>query len=277
MFNLLAETGNSQPWLGLSLILLIALAIVTILICIVSLAALVLRIKIFVNYWITDRKKTEGGYNGYSAAVTLLQDLGYGDIQVKQSGFFRAMIFGNHYNPNKKTVYLRKSTYYGENLTAVGLALQKVGLVVLDKNNSASFKMRWRLQKVAVFGPVFFLPIVILGVIGDFVMCVLTGGSFTGLFTLIAACLGFAYFVASFVLSFLVIKVEGRANRETLGIIKGYDFLTPDEQEGVARVFSTYRAAYICDFLINILQLIRIILKILLNIVAAMQNNKNNK
>lgn len=268
--NLLAESNGE----ALSVILIIAIVVVSILIGVATLVALALRIKIFFNYWITNRQKTEGGYNGYTAATEFLKDLGYGDVKVEMGGFFRALFFGNHYNPNKKTIYLRRSTYYGDHLTAIGLALQKVGLVIQDKRNG-SVRSRWRLQKISVFGPIFFMPIVIVGIVCDFVMLYITGGAFTGIFTLIAVFLGFIYFIAGFVLSILVLKVEGKANRETLEIIKNYNFLTPDEQEKVARVFKTYQAAYICDFLINLLELIKLILKILLNIVAV--SSKNNK
>lgn len=122
-----------------------------------------------------------------------MQYLGYNDIKVEKSGFFRAAFFGNHYNPSKKTIYLRSSTYYGEHLTAIGLALQKVGLVIQDKRNSSSFRARWFLQKIALFGPVFFIPIVLAGAIADLVIFFVTGGSFTGIFTLVAALLGFGY------------------------------------------------------------------------------------
>ncbi len=278
LVNLLdgSEASTEGLW-GLGIVLVVAICVVSILIAVVSVVAFVLRIKIFFNYWVTNRQKTEGGYNGCTAATTLLQNLGYSDIQVKKAGFFRALFFSNHYNPNKKTVYLRASTYYGNHLTAVGLALQKVGLVIQDKRNSAAFKARWRLQKFAIFGPIVFIPIVLVGVIMDFVACSMSGTDFTGMYMLIMSVIGFVYFIASFILSFLVIKVEGKANQETLEIIKEYDFLTPYEQELVAKVFSTYRAAYICDFLVNILELIRFILKIMLNVVALMLKNNNGK
>lgn len=270
MFGLLAE---SSGFLGLEIALVIAIAVVSVLILVASVVALVLRIKIFFTYHIANRTKTSGGYTGRTAALTLLSDLGYNDIKVEKCGLFRMLFYGNHYNPNKKTVYLGNTVYNGEHLTAIGLALQKVGLVIQDKRNSAAFKSRWRLQKVALFGPIVFIPIVIVGAVLDLCIALGTGGSFTGIFTLVSTLLGFAYFIVSFILSILVIKVEGKANRETLEIIKNYDFLTPVEQEEVAKVFSAYQAKYICDFLINLLQLIKLILKILLIILASSKNN----
>lgn len=266
VLNLLAPSID-----GTDLVLIIAIIIISILIGIAAIAATVLRTIIFFQYWVTNRKKTEGGYNGQSAAYKLLHELGFDDVQVKKCGIFRALIYGNHYNPTHKTVYLLRSALEGEHLTAIGIALQKVGLVIQDKRDSAAFKARWRLQQIGLFGPILFIPLVLVGVILDLVMLFATGGTFTGIFTLITAILAFALFIVCFVLSFLTMKVEGRANRETLEILKNHDFLTPDEQQKVAKVFRTYQLAYITDFLINLLQLIRLVLKILL---AANQNKK---
>ena len=126
---LLSAEGN----LGLEIALIIAIAIVGVLIILVSLVALILRVKIFFSYWVTNREETEAGYTGGEAARSLLDELGYTDVQVKKAGFFSALLYGNHYNPKKKTVYLRASTLNRKNVTSVGLALQKVGVVVQDE------------------------------------------------------------------------------------------------------------------------------------------------
>ena len=248
-------------------VILIALVLVCIMLGIAAIAATVLRIMIFFSYWITNREKSSGGYTGATAAEKLLSELGYNDIAVRKCGFFAMLFYGNHYNPNKKTVFLRHSTYVGHNLTAVGLALQKVGLVIQDKRDGDTIKKRWKLQKLALFGPVLFIPIVIVGLIIDILTLYLTGGTFTGVATLICALLGVAFFIVCFVLQIMTIKTESKANLETLEIMKNYDFLNAYEQEKIAKVFKTYQLAYITDFIISILQIVKLILKVLLAIV----------
>lgn len=262
--NLIASTDGSTVLEG---VLIIAIVLVAIMIAIAAIAATVLRIMIFFSYWVTNREQSSGGYTGATAAEKLLNELGYNDIQVKKCGFFKMMFYGNHYNPNKKTIFLRSSTYFGPNLTAVGLGLQKVGLVIQDKRDGEAIKKRWKLQKLALFGPILFIPIVIVGLIIDIVTLSLTGGTFTGIATMVCAALGVAFFIVCFILQIMTIKTEGKANRETLEIMKNYDFLNAYEQEKIAKVFKTYQLAYITDFIISILQIVKLILKIALAVV----------
>lgn len=257
----------SSPIDGVELVLFIALAIVTIMIAVASVVALVLRIKIFFSYWVTNRQRTSGGYTGEAAAKKLLAELGYDDIKVEVCGFFRMLLYSNHYNPNKKTIYLRRSVFFGSHLTAIGIALQKVGLAIQDKRNEAAMRRRWKLQKLSVFGSIFFIPIVLVGLVIDFVIMFTTGGEFiSGIGILISAILGTVYFIVCLILSFMTVKVESKANRETLQIMKEHDFLSLSEQEKVAKVFKTYELSYICDFLLNILEIVKFILQIALTV-----------
>ncbi len=252
--------------------LVIAFFAVVVLLGVATLVAGILRIIIFFNYWITDRSSTAAGFTGETAAKHMLAELGYGDIEVKKAGFFRALVYSNHYNPKKKIIYLRASTFKRDNITSVGLALQKVGIAIQDKK-SGSVKSYWRLKQIAVFGPIMFIPLVIVGVVIDFITLFMTGGSFSGVGTLVCVILGIAYFVASFVLTIYTIKVEKRANAEALEIMKNYQLFTEDEYDKIAKVFRVYLLTYITDFIINLLQIIKLILKIAINIFAASQNS----
>lgn len=257
---------SAEGDLGLEIALIIAIAIVGVLIILVSLVALILRVKIFFSYWVTNREETEAGYTGGEAARSLLDELGYTDVQVKKAGFFSALLYGNHYNPKKKTVYLRASTLNRKNVTSVGLALQKVGIVVQDETGGA-VKRRWRLQKFGVFGPLLFIPIVLVGVVLDFVFA--GGGEITGFCSLGASVLGLSFFVVSLILTIFTLQVEKRANATALELMASHNFLTESEREKIRKVFKTYILAYFADFLITLLEIIRFILKIALEIVAA--------
>lgn len=248
--------------------LLTALVIVSIALAVATVAAFVLRIIILANYWVADRTKSVGGYTGGSAAERLIAELGYTDVQVRQAGFFKSMFFGNHYDPNTKTVWLRPSTYRRDNLTSVGLAVQKVAMAAQDKQDSTSLRSRWRLQKLAIFGPIFFIPLVAVGLIIDFA----TG--FSGVPLLVFGLIALAYFVASFVLSVLNISVEKRANRDAMEMLEHTNILAPDEQERVRKVLNTYLLQYIVDFVINLLEIIRLLLKLLLRVFLVSSKRK---
>lgn len=244
-------------------ILAIALLVVTIALAVVTFAALIARLRVLYLYWFANRHKSSGGYTGESAARAALDRLGFTDIKVRKSGIFRAMIFGNYYNRFSKTIWLRRSTMYGDNLTSVGLAIQKVGLVMQDKREEKAFRARSNLHMIGVFGPILFIPLVIVGLIVDFV----TG--FTGIPTLICAALGIVYFICSFIFTLLNIPVEKKANQEALEFLRSSDMLGVDEIKEVEKVFRGYLIAYVLDFIINLLKVIQLILKIALNIAVA--------
>lgn len=244
-------------------ILAIALIAVTIALGVATVASLIARLRVVYLYWFANRHKSSGGYTGESAARAALDRLGFTDVKVRKSGIFRAMIFGNYYNRFSKTIWLRRSTMYGDNLTSVGLAIQKVGLVMQDKREEKAFRARSNLQMIGIFGPIVFIPLIIVGLIIDAV----TG--FTGVPTLICAALAVVYFICSFIFTILNIPVEKKANNEALEFLRSSDMLGADEIKEVEKVFRGYLIAYVLDFIINLLKIIQLILKIALNIAAA--------
>ena len=248
-------------------VLAMSIVVVTILIAIMTVAARIARIRVIYLYWFANRHTSSGGYTGESAARKALDELGFTDIQVRKAGIFRTMIFGNHYNRFTKTIWLRRSTMYGDNLTSVGLAVQKVGLVMQDKREEKAFRTRSLLQMIGVFGPILFIPLVIVGVIID----IATG--FTKIPSLALLGVGLAFFICSFVFTMLNIPVEKKANKEALEFLQGSDMLTEDEQHEVAKVLRGYLIAYVIDFIINVLKLIQLILKIVLQVALSKKNN----
>lgn len=253
--------------LGVEVGLVVALALVTVAIGIGLVVVGILRLIIFGNYWIANRP-TERGLTGEEAATEMLQRMGIYDVEVVESGFFRALFYGNHYNPQKKTIYLRRSTFRGKNITYVALAVQKAALVRQSIEDSGKFLARWRLQKLAFFGPFFFLPIILAGLIVDVVL------GFTGIPTIIAALVSFSLFVCSMVLAGLTVSVEKRGTRDAMDLLSETDLLTPEEQEKAQKVLNVYVLTYITDFILTILKLIQLILKILLNMFSVFSKRK---
>ncbi len=259
--------------LGVGLWLIFALLVVGIAIVVASIVFGILRLIIAWNYWIA-RKPIASGITGEQAALNVLQRLGITDVKVEMEGFFRALFYNNHYNPSKKTIYLRRTTFYGRNVSAVALAAQKAVLVRQDKEDSAKFRARWRLQQCAVFGPMFFIPLVLIGLVIDLVLT-LNGIDFTGIATLIMTAIGLAFFVIAMVLAGLTVSVERRATRETIELLPQTELFQPEEIDKAERVLKTYILAYITDFIIAILKLIQFILKLLLQIFALFTNKDN--
>ena len=136
-----------------------------------------------------------------------------------------------------------------------------------DKREEKAFRTRSLLQMIGVFGPILFIPLVIVGVIID----IATG--FTKIPSLALLGVGLAFFICSFVFTMLNIPVEKKANKEALEFLQGSDMLTEDEQHEVAKVLRGYLIAYVIDFIINVLKLIQLILKIVLQVALSKKNN----
>ena len=259
--DLAAEFGEDV------VVLVMALIVLTILIAVMTVAALIARLRVLYLYWFANRHKSSGGYTGESAARAALDKLGFTDVQVRKAGILRTMVFGNYYNRFSKTIWLRRSTMYGDNLTSVGLAIQKVGLVMQDKREEKTFRTRSILQMIGVFGPIVFIPLVIVGFIIDFA----TG--FSKIPTLAVLGLAIVFYICSFMFTLLNIPVEKKANKEALEFLQGSDMLNEDEQYEVAKVLRGYLIAYVIDFIINLLKLIQLILKIALRIAVNKRSN----
>lgn len=265
---LLSVLDDWSAELGVGVALIVALLIVTVALGAALIVLAVLRLIIFWNYWIARRPATSGITGGHAAEDMLLR-LGIGDVKVEKEGFFRALFYNNHYNPSKKTIYLRRTTFFGTNVTSIAIAAQEVSLVLQDRENSAKFRGRWRLQQLAVFGPAVFLPILLIGLILDFAV------GFTGIPMLIASVIAFAFFLCSMVLAGLTVSVEKRAAKTAVELLAQAPYLTPEEQLKAQKVLRAYILAYITDFVVAILKLIQLILKIAIQIFAAFESSKN--
>ena len=246
--------------LGVSRGLAVAYIIVSILIVIMALAAFVMRIMIFINYYSSNRVKTSNGQSCVDVARSALDKAGLGHIQIKKANIFRAFVFGNCYSITKKTIFLRRSIMNKDSLTAVGVALQKVGVARLCEGDSKMAKTRNYMQIVGLFGPILFLPVILIGMAIDLVLF----QSF-GVVSIISIVIGIIILSAGFIVTLLNIPVEKKANKLALQTIDETGICTAEERKIIAKVLNTYIIAYICDFIVAVLRIVQLILEIVMN------------
>lgn len=238
-----------------------AYVIVSILVVLMAVAALVMWIIVAIKYFSTNKKTLASGKNSFDMARYMLDKSGLTDIQVKQAGFFRAWIYGNYYDMKRKTIYLRKSISNKNSVTAVGLALQKVGIAILCESGDTKAITRYRFKKLGIYGPFLFLPTIIIGVLLDIVIFSLK--SFP--FSIIGFVLGIALLIAGFIQTLLTIPVEKKGNDMALEMIDKTGIMTSDERNMIESVFKAYIIAYVLDFILTVLRIVQFILEILLN------------
>lgn len=253
--------------LGVSRELAIVYLIVSALLVIMIVVAIVMRIIVMVNYLSTNRLKTSTHKTSNEVAREALDKAGLNHIQVKKAGFLRAWFFGNCYSITKKTIFLRKTVYDKDSLTAVGLALQKVGIAKMCEGNSKMAKTRNIMQIVGLFGPFLFIPLVLAGFIIDLLVFEAIGA-----FSIIGIIVGLVILSSGFIVTLLNIPVEKKGNDMAMQMIKEGNILTEEEQQKVKKVLHTYIIAYVCEFIVTVLRIIQLVLEI----VMQAQINKNN-
>lgn len=239
---------------------ILVFAIIGGVVAIAALFAFIARIVLFIKYHSYNKQETEKGWTAYAATRAMLDASGLQDVEVKQCGFFRALIWGNSYSVRKKTIFLRKGIINKRSMTAVGVGLQKVGLAIMDKQGDKKLKARSVLLPLSYISPILFLPTVAIGFLIDFLV------GFTGIIAAIFAGVGVAIYLIAFVYMLLNIPVEKKANNIALNILEQSQLLSPKEIGKVESLFKSYIWVYVIDFIVALLELIRDILKLGYNI-----------
>ena len=247
---------------GVSEGVIIAMSVVVGLLIIVSIFALGVSIFLAISYVRYNKKQNSCGKTGEQIARKILDHHELGHIKVSKTG---SIMFGNSYSHYFKKVRLRRLTWQKRSVTSLAMAAQKSALAVLDKENDADMRTRVRLTPLIYFGPIAFVPMVVIGVLLD----VLLSTGFCGiLFTV----LGLGFYLLSFVMSILVLKTEKKAQKRAYEIMKAEGLATAEELEMCKKLFRLYNIEYINDMVIALLELIFRVLQI----IAYVQNSSSS-
>ena len=247
---------------GVSEGVIIAMSVVVGLLIIASIFAFGISIYLSISYVCYNKKQNSCGKMGEQIARKILDHHELGHIKVSKTG---SIMFGNSYSHYFKKVRLRRLTWKKQSVTSLAMAAQKSALAVLDKENDAEMRTRDRLTPLIYFGPLAFVPMVVIGVLLD----VLLSTGFCGiLFTV----LGLGFYLLSFVMSILVLKTEKKAQKRAYEIMKEEGLATEEELESCKKLFRLYNIEYINDMVIALLELIYRVLQI----VAYAQNSSSS-
>ena len=247
---------------GVSEGVIIAMSVVVGLLIIASIFAFGISIYLSISYVRYNKKQNSCGKTGEQIARKILDHHELGHIKVSKTG---SIMFGNSYSHYFKKVRLRRLTWKKQSVTSLAMAAQKSALAVLDKENDKDMRTRIRLTPLIYFGPIAFVPMVIVGVLLD----VLLSTGFCGiLFTV----LGLGFYLLSFVMSILVLKTEKKAQKRAYEIMKEEGLATEEELESCKKLFRLYNIEYINDMVIALLELIYRVLQI----IAYVQNSSSS-
>lgn len=244
---------------------IIAMSIVAGLLIIASIFAFCISVYLAIRYVIYNKKKNSSGKTGEQIARDILDKNGLGNIKVSATG---SILFGNSYSHYFKKVRLRRLTWKKSSVSSLAMAAQKSALAVLDKEGDKDMKARVKMTPLIYFGPVAFVPLVIIGALLD----ILVFTNANGICTFILTCVALAIYVLSFAMSILVLKTEKKAQKRAYEIMKAEGLATAEELEDCKKLFRLYNIEYINDMVIALLELIYRVLQI----IAYAQSNSSS-
>lgn len=227
--------------------LVIALIIVGGLIILVSIASIIIEIVLAIQYIRYNRTENSLGLSGKDAARKFLDDNDLQHIKVSATG---SLLFGNSYGHYFKKVRLRRFTYKKKSVTSLAMAAQKCQLAIMDKEGDPDMKKRIILTPIVIFGPFAFIPLVIIGVLLDILIL-----NTVGPFTIVLTVAGVVLFLAAFILQFVELKTEIKAQKRCYDLLK-QEGASEEDIELMHGLFRIYNVEYINNIILSILELI---------------------
>lgn len=239
-----------QDWVIISMMVVLGLIVLA------SIVALVTSICLSISYMKYNRKKNSLHQSGEKIARRILDKHELQHIKVSSSG---SMLFGNSYSHFFKKVRLRRLTWKKESISSLAMATQKSSLAILDKEGDKDMKARVKMTPFIYFGPLAFIPLVIIGILIDLFVI----KSDSGMCTIALTAIGLLFYVLSFVMSIMVLKTEKKAQKMALEVMKR-DLLATDEEINMCeRLYRLYNIEYINNMIIALLEMIYRVLQII--------------
>lgn len=263
IITIIRESSNGA-FDGVSDSIIIAMAVVGIALLIMSIIALVVSIILGICYMKYNRTNNSANQTGEVIAREVLDKNELQHIKVSKNG---SILFGNSYSHFFKKVRLRRLTWQKTSVSSMAMAVQKSCLAILDKENDPDMKARIRMTPIIYFGPLAYIPLVIIGAIIDYF--VFNGESAN--FTIIFTCAGTLIYVVSFIMSIKVMKTEKKAQERALSVMKEDGIATDEEVTMCKKLFKLYNIEYINNMIIALLELVYRVLQI----IAYIQNSSS--
>lgn len=247
--------GSGGAFDGASTAVIVAMGVVAFLLLIVSGVAAINSLVLFFSYIKYNNTQNSVGLPGKEIARQVLDKHGLQDIGVSACG---SLLFGNSYSHYFKKVRLRRLTWKKDSISSLAMAVQKSSLAILDHEGDRDMKTRVALTPWIYFGPLAFIPLVLLGIVLDAFIFT----SSNGLWTMLLTGVGLALYVVAFVMALVVLKTEKKAQAKALEIMRADNLATDDEIAMCQDLFRLYNIEYVNDMITALLELVYRVLQI---------------
>lgn len=264
-FRNFAENILEQNFSNVPDIVILSIGIIIILLVILSIISLIIKLFLAIKYHKYNKKQNSIKMTGQNIARKILDENNLQNIKVKASG---SIIFGNSYSHYFKKVRLRRLTWKKESVSSLAMAAQKSCLAILDKENDPDMETRIKLTPLIYFGPLFFIPLIIIGLIIDLFILKSENGTCTLACTLI----GLITYIIAFIMSIKILKTEVKAQNKAYELLRNNNMANEEELIMLKELFKLYNIEYINNMIIALLELVYRILQVFVQL----KTGKNN-
>ena len=174
----------------------------------------------------------------------------------------------DHYDPRNYTLNLSEPVYGSSSVAALGVAAHECGHAVQDAEGYLPLKIRSFMVKVTNVGTRLAIPLVLIGVILEWLAYGLNAAGLT-LFSEIVILVGIIGYGLTTVFALVTLPVEFNASRRGLAMLKETGALERDEVTGAKKVLTAAALTYVASFVTSLLYFVRFLL-----IVASMRQKK---
>jgi Zn-dependent membrane protease YugP len=199
---------------------------------------------------------TRSHMTGYDTARRLLRSNGVTDIDV---GRVRGNL-SDHFHPKKKIVNLSEVVYGNDSIAACAVAAHEVGHVMQKKKGDFPYYIRSGLVLVTNIGSMLAMPLVLVGLLLDFVIAS-TQGSDIGYWLALA---GVALYGLSTVFALVTLPVEYNASRRAKKMLVKEGILTEEELPYADKMLSAAAQTYLVSLLTSLLYFLRFLLWVMI-------------
>lgn len=182
---------------------------------------------------------------GAQAAQRVLSHNGVSGVRIER-------VSGNltdHYDPRTNVIRLSDSVYDSTSVAAIGVAAHEAGHAVQYARHYAPIHFRAAIIPITNIGSKLAMPLILLGVVLNFL-----GGISTGLIYL-----GIAAFALSLLFQVVTLPVEFNASRRAMRAISDAELLTSEEQRGARKTLTAAAMTYVAATAVALAQLLRLL------------------
>jgi Zn-dependent membrane protease YugP len=193
---------------------------------------------------------SSSGLTGAQAAYDVIEAAGVTGVRIEPvQGFL-----SDHYDPHEKVLRLSPEVYYGQHLSALGVAAHEAGHAIQDATRYPLLSLRNVLVPLANFGSNAAWIIIMIG----FVMMAMSEDPTFGRYVVYTGCGAFSLVV---LFQLVNLPVEFDASRRARLMLLNHGLVTEEEDRIVGKVLNAAAMTYVAATLTAILTLVYFLIR----------------